>query len=534
MNFRLTNTILIIVIGLIALTQTNAAPYIYNVYDFGATGNGKTLDSPAIQKAIDTCTANGGGEVLLPAGVFLSGALVLKDHVTLHISEGAVLLGSKNIGDYKEFRPSIPSYNDSFLKYSLIYAENATNIALIGKGKIDGQGGSFEVKTKKKPDRYMNRPYIIRLVACKNVRVEDLTLTNSAMWMQHYFACEDVYIRGLNVYNHCNKNNDMIDIDGCKNVVVSNCIGDTDDDAMTIKSTSGIVSENITITNCVLSSHCNAIKCGTESHAGFRNITISNCVVKPSAHPTKIYGHPTGISGITLGLVDGGVMNGVTISNIRIDGTLVPIYLRLGDRGRIYKEGMERPPVGQYRNVRISNVVATGADTLGCSITGLPGHPVENIHLSDISITFKGGGTVADAQVNVPELPAHYPESTMFGKLPAYGFYVRHAKNISMQNINLTFENEDQRPALVCDDVHGMNINGFYAQGVPKTPELIRLVDSKDVFITNSRPLNEVGLFLNVEGESSERIGVLNNDLRLAGEEVNLSKNVDQDEVLVR
>lgn len=533
MKFRLV-IILIFIIRMSTLPETNAAPYIYNVYDFGATGDGETLDSPAIQKAIDTCIANGGGEVLLPAGIFLSGTLVLKDYVTLHISEGAALLGSKNISDYKEFRPSIPSYNDSFLKHSLIYAENATNIAIVGKGKIDGQGGSFEVKTKKKPDRYMNRPYIIRLVGCKNVRVEDLTLTNSAMWMQHYFACEDVYIRGLYVYNHCNKNNDMIDIDGCKNVVVSDCIGDTDDDAMTIKSTSGIVSENITITNCVLSSHCNAIKCGTESHAGFRNITISNCVVKPSAHPTKIYGHSTGISGITLGLVDGGVMDGVTISNIRIDGTLVPIYLRLGDRGRIYKEGMDRPSVGQYRNVRISNIIATGADTLGCSITGLPGHPVENISLSDISITFKGGGTAADAQEKVPELPEHYPESTMFGKLPAYGFYVRHGKNISMHNINLTFENEDQRPALVCDDARGMNINGFYAQGAPKTPGLIRLIDSKDVFITNSRPLNEVGLFLSVEGESSERIGVLNNDLRLAVEDVKVGADVGERAVNVR
>ncbi len=533
MNFRLI-IILIFIIRMSMLPETKAAAYIYNVSDFGATGDGETLDSPAIQRAIDTCTANGGGEVLLPAGIFLSGSLVLKDHVTLHISEGAALLGSKNIGDYKEFRPSIPSYNDSFLKHSLIYAENATNIALIGKGKIDGQGGSFEVKTKKKPDRYMNRPYIIRLVACKNVRVEDLTLTNSAMWMQHYFACEDVYIRGLYVYNHCNKNNDMIDIDGCKNVVVSDCIGDTDDDAMTIKSTSGIVSENITITNCVLSSHCNAIKCGTESHAGFKNITISNCVVKPSAHPTNIYGSPSGIGGIILGLVDGGVMDGITVSNIRIDGPTVPIYMRLGDRGRIYKEGMDRPPVGQYRNVRISNIIATGAESLGCSITGLPGHPVENISLSNISITFKGGGTLADAQKKVPELPEHYPEGTMFGKLPSYGFYVRHAVNISMNSITLMFENNDQRPALICNDVDGMNISGFFAQGSPQTPGLIYLINSRDVFITNSRPLNEVALFLNVQGESSERIGVFNNDLRLAGKKVNLAGDVEQDVVRVQ
>ena len=520
-------------IAMCSVAPVEAGQIEYNVADYAAVGDGKTLNTQAIQQAIDQCAADGGGTVILPAGIYLSGTLVLKDNVRLHISEGAVLLGSKQIKDYKEFRPAIPSYNDGFLRYSLIYAEDAVNIAVTGGGKIDGQGSAFVVKTKKRPDRYMNRPYVIRFVNCKRVRVENVKMMNSAMWMQHYFACENVRIHGIDVYNHCNRNNDMIDIDGCKNVIVSHCIGDTDDDAMTIKSTSGIMSENITITNCVLSSHCNAIKCGTESHAGFRNITISNCVVKPSAHPSHIYGYPSGIGGIVLGMVDGGVMDGIVISNIRIDGAKVPIFMRLGDRARVYKEGMSRPPVGQFMNIRISDVSAAGADTIGCAIAGLPGHPIQNISLSNISIAFKGGVELGHIQEDVPELPDHYPESTMFGRLPAYGFYVRHGQNISLSHINLTCEKPDHRPALVCDDVKGLDVTGLKAAGSMKQDAMIKLTDVRDAFITDSRAVNDLLLFVSVSGELSDGITLSGNDIHRAKNMVRLSGEASESAVKV-
>jgi len=181
--------------------------------------------------------------------------------------------------------------------------------------------------------------------------------------MQHYLACDDVTIRGIHVYNHSNKNNDMIDIDGCRNVHISGCTGDSDDDALTIKSTSGRISENITVTNCIFSSHCNAIKCGTESGGGFRNITISNCIVKPSVSPTKIYGAYKGDGGIALEVVDGGIMENVKIDNIVIDGPQVPIFIRLGNRARAYRKDQGPIPVGTLQGVTLSNITATASRT---------------------------------------------------------------------------------------------------------------------------------------------------------------------------
>ena len=331
---------------------------IYNVKDYGAAADGITLDTEAVRKAVADCAVS-GGTVLFPAGKYLIGSVKLESNVEIYVQRGALILGSTNINDYEEYTPQLKSYNDYFLKHSLFYAEKAENISIRGEGTIDGQGSDFIITTDKKPDRYKNRPFVIRFVECKNVKVENVTLQNSAMWMQQYLACENLFIKGIKVYNHANKNNDMIDIDGCRNVVMSDCIGDTDDDALTLKSTSERITENVTITNCVLSSHCNAIKMGTESTGGFRNITISNIVVKPSDSPTKIYGQHRGISGITLGMVDGGILEGVTISNIRIDGPQVPIYMRLGNRARKHHDNAPKPGVGIFRDVNISDVIAT-------------------------------------------------------------------------------------------------------------------------------------------------------------------------------
>ncbi|MDZ7401109.1 MAG: glycoside hydrolase family 28 protein [candidate division KSB1 bacterium] len=501
-----------------SFSQVSDKTGIFNIRDFGAAGDGVRLDTRAIQAAIDDC-AKTGGTVIVPPGQYLSGTIFLRSNVTLQFMAGATLLGSTDISDYPATTPDYRFYGDEFSKFSLIYGENLDQIALIGEGTIDGQGGAFKVTTKKKPDRYFNRPYVIWLVNCRNVRVENLTLRNSARWMQHYLACDNLTIRGIHVYNHCNQNNDMIDIDGCHNVVISDCIGDSDDDAITLKSTSGRACENIAITNCVVSSHCNAIKLGTESHGGFKNITISNCVVKPSQDHDPIFGFERGIGGIVLTMVDGGMLDGVLIQNIRIDGPKVPIFLRLGDRGRVYREDLPRPAIGIFRNVQISHVIANAADSIGCSITGLPDHPIENIGLSHIQITFKGGGQPQDAFKHVPELPDHYPESTMFGQLPAYGFYIRHAKDIRLNEIDLRVETADHRPALVGDDVQGMDVTGFRAAGTMVQWALITLRNTQDVMICGSRPIDDVRLFLSVHGENSS-------DIILSGNDFHRCKNI--------
>jgi len=265
--------------------------------------------------------------------------------------------------DYPVNNPEYVFYGSDWLHYALFYAEGKENITIRGEGTIDGQGSRFVIKNNKKPYRYMNRPYIFWFIRSKHIRVEGIRLRNSAFWMQHYLACDDVTIRGIHVYNHSNKNNDMIDIDGCRNVHISGCTGDSDDDALTIKSTSGRISENITVTNCIFSSHCNAIKCGTESGGGFRNITISNCIVKPSVSPTKIYGAYKGDGGIALEVVDGGIMENVKIDNIVIDGPQVPIFIRLGNRARAYRKDQGPIPVGTLQGVTLSNITATASRT---------------------------------------------------------------------------------------------------------------------------------------------------------------------------
>jgi hypothetical protein len=487
----------------------------FNVRSFGAVGDGKTNDRAALQRAIDSC-ARTGGTVLFPPGKYLTGSLELADDVDLYLQRGATILGSTDLKEYTEHTPAIRSYNDLFLRHSLLYAEGRRNISLRGEGTIDGQGSAFVVTTKIKPDRYRNRPYVIRFVGCKGVTVKDVTLQNSAMWMQQYLACEDLEIRGIRVYNHANQNNDMIDIDGCRNVVMADCIGDTEDDAITLKSTSPFITENVVVTNCVVSSHCNAIKTGTESTGGFRNIAISNIVVKPSTVTEANVGHPAGISGITLATVDGGMLEGITISNILIDGPQVPLFLRLGNRARKFTADAQAPGVGSFRNVSIQNVTAVNAGATGCLIAGIPGHPVENITLSNITLTFSGGGTADDARRSVAELEDEYPESTRWGSLPAYGFTIRHANNVALNNVACSYLGRDLRPALFAQDVDRLTLTGFRAQGDRGADALMRLNNTRQALVQASRPTTEVRCFLRVEGDSSAAIVLLANDLMLA------------------
>lgn len=485
---------------------------VYNVDDYGAAGDGVTLDTRAIQAAIDKCSEKGGA-VIFTSGTYLTGSLYLRSNVTIYIDRGATILGSGNLKDYRAYTPRLKSLNDSFLRYSLFYAEGEKNISIEGDGTIDGQGQLFKVTTKEKPQRYRNRPFIIRFVQCSNVKVEGVTLRNSAMWMQQYLACDDLTVKGITVFNHANQNNDMIDIDGCNNVLMSGCRGDTDDDGIVLKSTSRYTDRNITITNCVVSSHCNAVKFGTESVAGFNNVNISNIVVKPSVVRSVIFGYPDGISGITLAEVDGGTLHNINISDIVMDGPQVPIFLRLGDMHRTYDKDEHLPGIGVLKNVSISNVVADDVKSIGCAIVGLAGHPVEGISLSNIRINFAGGVKKGEVGSSPEELSAHYPESTMWGKLPAYGFFVWHAKDISLNNVELRFKKDDSRPAVYCDDVEGLTVDGLRADVSDTADGLITLVNAQDVVIRNSEPLGRTENFLYLNGRVSG-IDLIGNDLR--------------------
>ncbi|MBS1563980.1 MAG: glycoside hydrolase family 28 protein [Bacteroidetes bacterium] len=469
---RLCNTRTYLVVWLFMLVGSSASAQQYNIKDFGAVGDGKTDNTSFIQKAIDTC-ARTGGKVIVPQGSFLTATLYLKSNTTLYLEGGATLLGHPDIRQYPYLDAGIAFYGDQWARQALLFCKNAENVTIEGQGTIDGQGASFPVTTDKKPDRYKNRPYLLWFAGSRNITIRNVSLRNSAFWMQHYLVCEHLYIDGIKVWNHSNKNNDLMDIDGCRYVSISNVTGDSDDDGITIKSTSPSISENITIANCTISSHCNALKFGTESTGGFRNITVTNCVIKPSRQLTTIYGKPAGNSGLSMELVDGGIMENVTVNNLIIEGPQVPLFVRLGNRARKHTAEAPAPPMGRLSNIRISNIIARDADETGCSFSGLENAPIENIFLDNIYIETKGGGKGADTLRQVDELPAAYPEATMFGQLPAYGMYIRHARAVHLSNITLAYKTPDTRPGIAVIDTDGFSYTGMDIRTEPKTEKII-------------------------------------------------------------
>lgn len=499
-----------------------AAERAFDVRDFGAKPDGKTPATASIQKAIDACTANGGGTVYLPPGVFYSGTIFLKNNVTLWLESGCTLLGSGDLADYPENRTAVRSYTDNYVSKSLIAGENLENVAIRGRGTIDGNGGKYRWS------KYLTRPYVIRLVKCRNVLVEGVLLQNSPMWMQHYLACDRVTLRGLTVIDVGGANNDGVDIDACHDVIISDCNFDSDDDAITLKSTLNRACENVAITNCIAASRCNPIKMGTESNGGFKNITIANCTVARPHHTLDPDSKLRGLAGIALEIVDGGTLDRVTINNVAMTGVNVPIFLRLGNRARPFEKDGPKPGMGSFRNVIISNVIATGASKIGCSITGLPGFPIENVTLSNVNLAFDGDGGKESASRKIPELPEQYPESGMFGTLPAYGFYCRHVKGLKFDNLQLRTDKPDQRPALVCDDVESLSINGLDAETSSEAASLLRLTQVRGALIRGCRAPVGTGVFLKMEGESSERIVLAGNDLGQARQRVEQAPDVAQ------
>ena len=455
----------------------------YNIMAYGAKADTTQLSTKAVQQAIDDCAKAGGGRVVVPTGQYKIGSIVLKSDVHLYLEQGATLFGSTNLKDYLPMKSDYVSLRTQTSTIQLIYADKVKNVIIDGFGTIDGQGRAFKKLTWN--DEGITRPHLIRFIQSQDIIIKDITLKNSGCWMQHYLACDRVRIDGIKVFNRNNYNNDALDIDGCHEVIVRGIMADSDDDGITLKSTSPRLCENIRINDCVLSSHCNAVKLGTETNGGFRNINISGIVVKPSSdQSSQFFGAPSkiGTSALSLEIVDGGVLENVSASDFTIEGTESPIFIRLGNRGRGYKlreagkalsgtgnddtitELIPIDHVGRIDGIRLENFQIRNAGPVGCSITGLPGYPVRNVWLSNISIHHQGGIKESDLKaINdsiANEKEKAYPEATMWGNLPAKGFYLRHTRNIHFDRIEVHTDAPDARPDFVRSDTDGWGDQG--------------------------------------------------------------------------
>ena len=453
----------------------------YVITDYGAKSDTSVLCTAVLQQCINLCSEAGGGRVVIPAGNYKTGSIVLRSNVNLHLETGATLWGSTDLRDYRRMTTSYKSLRTHTPTIQLIFADSVKNVVIDGYGTIDGQGRVFPKLSWN--DEGITRPHLLRFIQSRDIVVRDITLRNSGCWMQHYLACDRVRIDGIRVVNRNNYNNDALDLDGCHDVIVRGVLADSDDDGITLKSTSPRLCEDIVIADCVVSSHCNAVKLGTETNGGFRNISIRNMMVKPSNdQATQFFGRPRGTSALSLEIVDGGLMENVSVDGMTVEGTESPIFVRLAHRGRGWtfnrngadafvaqnvgggNEGATRSQkpdsvetVGRISGIYINNVRARDCGNYGCSITGLPGHPVEEVHVSNISIHHRGGITRADLP-NIDkalrdEKAAEYPEATMWGPLPAKGFFVRHARSVHFDHVEVSTEQADARPDFIKKNV---------------------------------------------------------------------------------
>lgn len=438
---------------------------VFNIDDYGALGDGTTLNTSFIQQAIDACSNAGGGTVLIEKGDYVSGTILLKNNVTLQIDKGAMLIGSANPMDYLSIDGFVDATGQNRGK-CLIGALDANNISIIGEGKVNGRGDLFVQEHFKKLTQNLNvdkdefwkhaanRPFLIRFVRSKDIELKGVELRQPAAWTVHYYQCSDALIDGVKIYSHANKNNDGIDLDSSHDIVIKNCDIDSGDDAICFKTTSPKPTYNITVKDCRLKSDWGTIKFGTESMGDFYNIELSNCQI-----------HDTRGGGIKILSVDGANIHDISIDSIQMKNVDMPIFIRLGERLRTYRDATKQK-VGSIKSVKISNVTASTRDLensrisppSGVFITGTPNHKIEDIKLENISVKLPGGGLEEHQNIQVEEMEEKYPEFSFFKILPASGLYARHITTLSVENLTFQVEGVDEREKIILQDVNEYNI----------------------------------------------------------------------------
>jgi polygalacturonase len=447
-----------------------------DVRKFGAKGTGKTIDSSAVNKAIDYVAARGGGVVHFPAGTYACYTIRLKSGVFLHLDAGATILAASvapedaQNGGYDPAEPQgawepYQDFGHNHWRNSLIWGEGLHDIGIFGNGLIWGKGLRADTGS---PDEFRSSKSAgegnkaIALKRCRNVLLRDVSILEGGWFALLATGVDNMTIDNVLV----DTNRDGFDIDCCRNVRISNCtVNSPRDDGICPKSSFALgyarATENVTISDCYLtggyaigsvldgtwkplpkgvtSRPTGRIKCGTESNGGFKNITIANCVFDQCC-------------GIALETVDGANVEDITITNITMRGLVnSPLFLRLGRRMR----GPEGIPVGTLKRVIVSNITCESVSMLPSILAGVAGHAVEDVKISDVFLRQAGGGTSELAKRQPPAAEAAYPEPTMFGDLPASGFFIRHARNIEMSNVEIQTAVADERPGVWMQDVAG-------------------------------------------------------------------------------
>lgn len=497
-------TYLLFIFTILVCSTTHAQTNLlsFNIIDFGAKPGLQYSNSKSIQQAIEAA-AKAGGKVIVPAGQFVTGPIEIKSNVALYLAQGAELLGSINRLDYGKQEAQ-----------ALISAKNQQNISISGKGTINGRGAEVvknlllllhhgvlkdETWQLKRPSE-SNRPRLIAFSNCENITLKNITVKNSAGWVQDFVNCNRLNIDSITVESTAYWNNDGIDIVNSQNVRITNCNIDAADDGICLKSEgSPGICENVYVANCTIRSSASGFKLGTGSKGGFKKIKVRDITV-----------YNTYRSAIAIETVDGGFIDSVDIEGVTAKYTGNAIFIRLGHRNQTNQ-------YSSIKNIRIAKVKADIPNTkpdagyplegpmpkvaphnlLPASITGIPGHLVENVLLEDIEISYGGDASEKTAHIpidqldTVPENEAGYPEFSMFGELPAWGFYVRHVKGISFKNIKLSVKTPDFRPSMIFDDVTSINIDGLNIDK-GENPHQIILKKTGKVSIKNTKlPLNK-------------------------------------------
>jgi polygalacturonase len=449
----------------------------YNVREYGATGDGTTIDSRAINAAIEAAAADGGGTIYIPAGEYACYSIRLASHINLYLEQGAKIVAAFptdkegfDIAEENEHN-RYQDFGHSHWKNSLIWGIGLEDITISGPGLIYGKGLTRE---ESRLEGVGNKAISLKL--CKNITIKDVSMLHCGHFALLATGVDNLTIQGLKV----DTNRDGFDIDCCRNVRITDCSVNTPwDDAIVLKASYGLGyfkdTEDVTISGCYVSGYdrgtmldctwqqlepqapdhgyvTGRIKLGTESSGGFRNIAITNCIFEHCR-------------GLALETVDGGALEDVVVSNITMrDIVNAPIFLRLGARMR----SPEGTPIGTMRRVVISNVNVFNADSRYSSIiSGVPGGTIEDVTLSNIHIYYRGGYSPADVESVIPEQEKLYPEPWMFGTIPAKGFFIRHARGVVLDNVFFHYAAPDSRPLFVTDDAEGVSYGKVYVDGLP-------------------------------------------------------------------